>query len=74
MIAALVADNVSGLAGGTIELSREGSSNWQEMTTQQHGNRLVARVDDAALPAGTYRLRATARDQASNQNLSLIHI
>jgi hypothetical protein len=28
---------------------------------------LTARIDDAALPAGTYLLRATARDQASNQ-------
>jgi hypothetical protein len=28
----------------------------------------VARIDDAAFPAGRYLLRATARDRASNQN------
>jgi len=68
LIAALVTDKVSGLAGGTIELSREGSGSWQALATQQQGSRLVARVDDAALPTGTYLLRATARDQALNQN------
>ena len=31
---------------------------------------MVARVDDASLPAGTYVVRATARDRAGNQNTS----
>lgn len=68
LISVAVTDKVSGLAGGAIELSREGSGAWQTLATQQQGSRLVARVDDAALPAGTYVWRATARDQASNQN------
>jgi hypothetical protein len=56
------------LAGGRIELSRQGSGLWQTLPTQQQGSRLVARIDDALLPAGAYSLRATAWDKASNQN------
>jgi len=66
LVAVQVTDKFSGLASGQIELSREGSGTWQVLTTQQHGSRLLARIDDARLPAGNYLLRATARDQASN--------
>ena len=65
-----VTDKFSGLAGGQIELSRQGSGIWQSLATQQQGSRLLARINDAQLPAGTYLLRATARDHASNQNSS----
>ena len=68
LISVAVTDQTSGLAGGQIELSREGSGSWQTLATLQQGSRLAARVDDAALPAGRYLVRATARDQASNQN------
>jgi hypothetical protein len=68
LVSVLVSDQVSGLAGGQIELSREGSGAWQTLATRQEGSRLVARIDDAALPPGTYLLRATARDQAANQS------
>jgi hypothetical protein len=61
-------DRISGLARGQIELSRLGSGVWQSLPTDQHGGRLLARIDDSALPAGVYLLRATAWDQASNQN------
>lgn len=67
-ISALVTDNLSGLAGGQIELSPAGSGVWTSLPTTQEGSRLVARVDDAALPPGPYVLRATARDHASNQS------
>jgi hypothetical protein len=70
LVSVLVSDQVSGLAGGQIELSREGSGAWQTLATKQEGSRLIARIDDAALPSGTYLLRATARDQAANQNSS----
>jgi hypothetical protein len=63
-----VTDQVSGLASGQIELSRQGTGIWHSLATQRQGNRLVARIDDSALPAGAYALRATAWDQASNQN------
>jgi 5-hydroxyisourate hydrolase-like protein (transthyretin family) len=67
LVAAAVTDKVSGLAGGVIEISAEGSNTWQELSTQQDGNRLVARIDDSRFDAGAYLLRATARDKASNQ-------
>jgi 5-hydroxyisourate hydrolase-like protein (transthyretin family) len=68
LLSVAVSDKISGLAGGQIELSRENSGIWQALSTERRGSRLVARVDDASLPAGTYQVRATARDQASNQN------
>jgi hypothetical protein len=68
LISVLVTDKISGLAGGEIELSAEGTGTWASLPTRQEGSRLIARVDDAALPPGQYLLRATARDRATNQN------
>jgi hypothetical protein len=67
LVSALVTDKVSGLADGLIEISRQGSNTWQALATQRDPSHLFARVDDSALPAGTYLLRATAYDQARNQ-------
>lgn len=67
LVAAQVTDKVSGLAEGAIEISQTGSNVWQTLATQKDGSRLIARIDDAALPAGDYVLRATARDQAHNE-------
>jgi hypothetical protein len=66
-ISVIVADKVSGLAGGTIEISRAGPGTWQALPTGQEGERLVSRIDDARLPAGDYALRARAFDQAGNE-------
>ena len=68
LVSVAVTDKVSGLAGGQIEVSRQGSGSWQALATVRNGSRLVARIDDSRLPAGAYLLRATARDQAANQN------
>ena len=68
LVSALVTDKVSGLAGGEIELSAQGSRVWETLPTRQEGSRLRARIDDARYPPGTYVLRATARDRATNQN------
>lgn len=65
-VSVLVTDRVSGLAGGGIEISREGSGSWQVLQTAREGGRLVTHIDDASLPAGDYELRATAHDQAKN--------
>ncbi len=65
-ISVLVTDPISGLSGGTVEISPAGSGTWQELPTGREGDRLVARIDDASLPPGDYELRASARDQASN--------
>jgi hypothetical protein len=68
LVTVQVTERVSGLASGEIELSREGSGLWQTLPTQEHGDRLMARIDDAALPPGPYLLRARARDHASNES------
>jgi hypothetical protein len=70
LVSALVSDKVSGLAGGAIELSSEGSNTWHLVPTHQEGSRLEARIDDAHLAPGRYLLRATAQDQAGNQSTS----
>ena len=67
LVAVAVTDRVSGLASGSIEISPSGSGVWQALPTQQSGSRLVARIDDAVLPAGSYVLRARAADQARNE-------
>ncbi len=66
-ISVAVTDRVSGLAGGTIEISRAGSSAWESLPTAQEGERLVARVDDSRFAPGDYALRARAFDQAGNE-------
>jgi hypothetical protein len=65
-VSVLVTDRFSGLGAGAIEISRAGSGIWQVLATSREGDHLVTRVDDAALPAGDYELRASARDQANN--------
>jgi hypothetical protein len=67
-----VADKVSGVAGGEVELSRVGSGVWQPLPTTLAGEELVTRIDDASLPAGEYQLRATATDRAGNEAASEI--
>ncbi|MBA3867131.1 MAG: hypothetical protein H0X42_12430 [Solirubrobacterales bacterium] len=62
-----VADKVSGVAGGEVELSRVGSGVWQPLPSALEGEELVTRIDDASLPAGEYQLRATATDRAGNE-------
>jgi hypothetical protein len=66
-VSAAVSDAISGVAGGGIELSRAGSGIWQTLpTTLEAESHLVTRIDDAALPAGEYELRADASDRAGN--------
>jgi hypothetical protein len=68
LVSVAVTDRISGLAGGQIEMSRQGTGTWQSLATERQGDRLLARIDDSVFPAGVYLLRATAWDQASNQN------
>jgi hypothetical protein len=67
LVAVAVKDAVSGLAGGTIEIGPAGSGAWRALPTRKDGNRLLARIDDIAQPAGAYQLRARAFDQANNE-------
>ena len=63
-----VIDAISGLAGGQIELSPEGSGTWHSLQTHADDGRLLARIDDVSFAPGAYLLRATARDHAGNQS------
>jgi 5-hydroxyisourate hydrolase-like protein (transthyretin family) len=67
-VAVRVSDAISGVADGQIELSPEGSGSWHTLLTQVDNGRLLTRIDDASFAPGAYLLRATARDQAGNQN------
>jgi hypothetical protein len=69
-IAVQVADRLSGIEGGEMEMSRVGSGVWQPLASTLEGDELVTRIDDASLPAGEYQLRATATDRAGNQTSS----
>lgn len=62
-----VADKISGVAGGEVEMSRVGSGVWQPLATKLEGDELVTRIEDASLPPGEYQLRATATDRAGNE-------
>jgi hypothetical protein len=66
-VSVAVTDALSGPAGGSIEIAREGSALWQGLVTQLEADHLVARVDDLALPPGTYLMRARASDRAGNE-------
>ena len=62
-----VTDQVSGIADGADrDRPAAGSGVWHTLATQNDGNRLVARIDDAALPAGVYRA-AGARARSGGQ-------
>lgn len=62
-----VADRVSGLATGGIEMGRVGSGTWHALPTRVEGTKLVTRIDDSRYPAGQYALRARAADKAGNE-------
>jgi hypothetical protein len=64
-VRAVVADATSGVVSGTIDL-RPADGTWQPLATTLAGGRLTARIDDAALRAGPYELRARAVDAAGN--------
>jgi hypothetical protein len=67
LVSVTATDKVSGVVDGAIEIGAAGSSTWQTLGTKLDGGRLVARIDDASLPDGTYQLRAVAHDQARNE-------
>ena len=61
----VVADATSGVASGTIAIRAKAGA-WKPLDTALRHDRLVARIDDAALRAGAYELRARAVDAAGN--------
>ena len=69
-MSAPVADALSGVVSGQIEIARQGTSTWTSLETKLAGERLEARVDDSALPPGRYLLRASAADRAGNTGVT----
>lgn len=57
--------DLSGLAGGQVELRPFGRGDWQALPTQRQGERLVADIDDTGR-RGVFELRARAVDRAGN--------
>jgi hypothetical protein len=57
-------DATSGVAGGVISLRRDGDDAWHALPTALTQSGLEARIDDEALPPGSYRLRAEVTDRA----------
>jgi hypothetical protein len=66
LVRVVVADATSGVAGGRVELRRAGGD-WRRVPTSLEGGRLLTRLDDAALRAGAYELRAIVSDVAGNE-------
>jgi hypothetical protein len=63
---AVDAHDLSGVAGGAIEIRRQDGGDWEPLATTRHGSRLVADIDDTHR-RGDYVLRAHAVDAAGNR-------
>ncbi len=65
-VRARASDAHSGVAGGQIEIRRQGAPEWRELETRREGTDLVAAVPDDQLERGRYELRAIATDVVGN--------
>jgi hypothetical protein len=65
-VRARTADAHSGVAGGQIEIRRQGVPEWRELETRREGTDLVAAIPDDQLARGRYELRAIATDTVGN--------
>jgi hypothetical protein len=63
-------DRTSGIAGGVIEMRKQGGANWTSLPTRLDGDHLVTTVDDSTLTPGAYEFQAKARDVAGNETVS----
>jgi hypothetical protein len=61
-----VADPLSGVAGGQIQIRRRGDVDWRSLTTHLAPGRLTTTLDDRGVAPGTYELRAAVGDGAVN--------
>lgn len=67
LISVRARDEVSGLAGGSVEVRRKGTSTWNELRTEVRGEGLAAYLDDERFRRGTYAVRARVFDVAGNE-------
>ncbi|MDA0173315.1 hypothetical protein OJ998_29700 [Solirubrobacter taibaiensis] len=61
-----VSDALSGLAGVELAVRRQGDRTWQVLGTETRHGLVSATIDDSALTAGEYVIRARATDVAGN--------
>jgi hypothetical protein len=64
-----VRDATSGVADGRIEFRRVGEQGFRSLGARLDGGLLTGRMDDMALPAGRYELRAVVTDVAGNESV-----
>lgn len=64
-----VSDATSGVADGRIEYRMEGAPRFEALRTASGSGLLSARIDDEALAAGRYELRAVVTDVAGNETV-----
>ncbi len=64
-----VRDATSGIADGRIEFRRVGERAFRTLGARLDGGVLTGRMDDLALPAGRYELRAVVADVAGNESV-----
>jgi hypothetical protein len=62
-----VEDATSGIADGAIEYRRAGEGGFKWLVTTRVDGVLTARLDDLAMPAGRYEVRAVVTDVAGNE-------
>jgi len=62
-----VGDATSGIEDGRIEYRKVGDEKFKSLATRVGAGLLSARMDDEALPAGRYEMRAVVRDVAGNE-------
>src|SRR5215207_10053990 len=67
-VSVVAIDRMSGVACGRIELRRAGGA-WKPVATTIERDRVVGQIDDAALRAGAYELRAVVADAAGNETV-----
>jgi hypothetical protein len=57
-------DSLSGVAGGAVEVRRDGQAAWQPLPTEVDPDGLSAVMDDETLPKGLYFMRARVTNAA----------
>jgi hypothetical protein len=65
-------DASSGVAGGQVDIRRQGTAEWHPLETQREGTDLVARIPDDRLERGTYELQATGWDAVGNRAVTSV--
>ena len=65
-------DAHSGVAGGQIEIRRQGVPEWRVLETRREGTDLVAAIPDDQLQRGTYELRAFVWDAVGNTGATAV--